>query len=563
MENTTEVQVGNPAKPERPDALGLVARTLTSPQLGTLVALSAALAIGIGLIMWASKPMYAPVFPGATPADSAAIAETLRAQSVPFRVDPKTGSVLVPQDRIEAARLQLSASGLPGNNAVGLELLQQDQSLGTSQFMETARYQHALETELARTIAAMQNVDSARVHLALPRQSVFIRNRARASASVMVKPMPGRRLEDGQVEAMVNLVASSVAYLESGDVTIVDQWGRMLSNGGESVADGETRKQFDYARKLEELYISRIEALLEPLVGVGKVRARVTADVDFNSNEQTRELFDSDPAQIRSEQIHDQSSSQPPALGIPGALSNQPPGAGTTDAKAAAEGAGGETENVNRQSTRNYELDKTITHTRQAPGRVVRLSAAVIVDDRVTMAADGTAQRTPITDEEIERFTALAREAIGYDAARGDTVVVMNQAFQAIEEIEPPAALPLWEQPWFAQVLRQAVAALAILLLIFMVLRPAMKNLRASMQPALLRHGAGGVPGVSGGVEADELGDDVLNLSSPGQRPRALPDASKDYGEVLALARTVAAEDPRRVAKVVKNWVGEQEEENG
>jgi len=527
------------------------AKVLTSPQLGTLVALAAALTLGVGLIMWGSQPNYSPIFDQMNGQDAARVTEVLRADNIPYRIEPKTGLVLVPADQADQIRIKLAASGLPQSTSVGLELLQQEQALGTSQFIETARYQHALETELSRTISSMRNIESARVHLALPKQSVFIRDRAKASASIMVKLFAGRVLEEGQVTAIMNMVASSIPYLESSQVTIVDQWGRLLSTGDESASSTEIRKQFQYARKLESLYVRRIEALLTPLVGNGRVRARVTAEVDFSTNEQTQESFAADPAKVRSEQTQEQlSQGQIGAAGIPGALTNQPPGAGTTDPDAADGKANGQPSNSNRQSTRNYELDKTISHKRQAPGGIMRISAAVIVDDRISVNDKGETVRTPLTPEEIEQFTALAREAVGFDENRGDTVVVLNRAFQPAEEIVAIEPLPLWEQPWIWALSKQILAGLSILLLILLVVRPAMKNLKPSK--SLSADGVQALP------EGGALAADQLSLSQ-GTDAALLPAPPQVYGDILHMARAMAADDPKRVAKVVKDWVSKDE----
>lgn len=532
-----------------PTIIDYVARGLASPQLGALVALAAALTLGVGLIMWASQPNFIPVFDQMNGRDAAAITEALRADNIPYRIQPRTGLVLVPTDQADQIRIKLAASGLPQSTSIGLELLQQEQALGTSQFIETARYQHALETELGRTISNMRNVESARVHLALPKQSVFIRDRAKATASIMVKLSAGRVLEKGQVAAIVSMVASSIPYLEASQVTIVDQWGRLLSTGDESATTAETRKQYEYARKLEELYSNRIEELLTPLVGIGRVRATVTTEVDFTINEQTQETFEADPGKVRSEQNQEQQSQGPiGAAGIPGALTNQPPGAGTTDPNAANGQANSKPNNSSRQSTRNYELDKTITHVRQAPGSIKRVSAAVVVDDRISVNDKGETTRTPLEPEEIEQFTAMAREAIGFDENRGDSVVVFNRTFQPVEEIMPIEPAPIWEQPWVWNLSKQVLAGLSVLLLILMVVRPAMRNLKPSKQASA---GATVLPDGS-------LPEDQLSLSQNGAAAQ-LPPPPQVYGDILHMARAMAADDPKRVAKVVKDWVGKDE----
>ena len=253
----------------------------------------------------------------------------------------------------------------------------------------------------------MRNVESARVHLALPEQSVFVRDRAKASASVMVKPKTGSSVGDEQVSAIASLVASSIPYLDLPQVTVVDQWGRLLSSDDEPDS-GVTRKQYQYARKLEKLYADRIEQLLLPMVGQGRVRAIVTADVDFSSNEQTQERFEPDDGQLRSEQTEQQRATGAGAAGIPGALTNQPPGDGTVDPGLAEGEEQGPAGNESSTAIRNYELDKTITHTRQAPGSVVRLSAAVVIDDLLSTDEEGNTVRTPVTEEALAEYTALA-----------------------------------------------------------------------------------------------------------------------------------------------------------
>ena len=545
MDNSTTGQTNTALENQNPRAIDYIAKGLGSPQLGALVALSAALTLGVGLILWSIKPNYTPVFNQLNNQDVMQIVEQLRNQNIPFEIQPKTGLVLVPQDQLEQIRMSLAASGIPSSTNVGLELLQQEQSLGTSQFMETTRYQHALETELSRTVGSMRNIDTARVHLALPKQSVFIRNRAKASASVMVKLFPGRSLEGGQVDAIVNLVASSIPYLESSQVTVVDNWGKLFSSQDDRSGTGETRKQFEYSRQLENLYAKRIEALLTPLVGEGNVRATVTASVDFTLNEQTQELFDGDPEQLRSEQKQDQMSQAGAAVGIPGALTNQPPAGGTTDAdNPKAEDK--DQINTTSSSTRNYELDKTITHVRKAPGTIQQVSAAVIIDDQKTLSESGEVVRTPLTEDQIDQFTALVKEAVGFNQERGDSVVVLNQSFQPPPEAVPMDPLPIWEQAWFWSAGKQILAGLSVLLLILMVVRPAMRSLKPESQQ--LEHDNDQDQALS---EAEQAGRLVHGDNA------ALEPPQRVYGDILNLARTMADEDPKRVAKVVKDWVGD------
>ncbi len=546
-----------------------LARFFTGPQLGALIVVATALTLGAGLISWTMQPEFVPVSQQGGREDALAIIESLTASAIEYKLDPATGLVLVPKNRFAEIQMNLAASGLTSSKSPqGLELLQNETSLGTSHFTESARYQHALETELSRTISSMRNVESARVHLAMPKQSVFIRDREQSSASVMIKAMPGRSLEDEQVNAIINLVASSIPYLGSEQVTIVDQWGRLLSTGDDSTS-GATRDQYQYARKLEKLYADRIESLLTPIIGPGRVRAIVTADVDFSINEQTQESYEPDAAQLRSEQLDTQiNRNGGAAIGIPGALTNQPPGNGTTDAEIpGADGATTEAQNESSSAIKNYELDKTITHTRRVPGNVRRVSAAVLIDDRIQMNEAGEPVRTPLTEEELAQYTQLAQEAVGFSQERGDSVVVINRSFQPLEEIIPLEPLPIWEQSWLWTMVRQLLIGLSVLLLVLLVLRPAVKRLvSGGTTPEEIAAAEAAALGVDpaaaeDGESADGSADGASGSSS--EWGQSGSNANLDappvvYGDILNMARAMAAEDPKRVAKVVKDWVAEQ-----
>jgi flagellar M-ring protein FliF len=544
----------NNAQQPNPIALAL-ARGLAGPQLGALLVVATALTLGIGLIYWTIQPEFVPVSEQGSREDALQIIESLQASGVEYKLDAATGLVLVPKNQATQVQMNLAASGLTvSNKSMGLEVLQKESALGTSHFTESARYQHALETEMSRTISSMRNVESARVHLAIPKQSVFIRDRELASASVMIKAMAGRSLEEDQVNAIINLVASSIPYLESGQVTVVDQWGRLLSTGDESTS-GATRDQYQYARKLEKLYSERIESLLTPIVGPGRVRAIVTADLDFSSNEQTQESYEPDAAQLRSEQVDTQiNNSGSAAIGIPGALSNQPPGNGTTDATITTAADEQEIRNESSSAVKNYELDRTIIHSKQVPGTVRRVSAAVLIDDKLELDEAGVAVRTALSEEELAQFTILAREAVGFSEQRGDSVVVINRSFQPLEEIVPIEPLPIWEQSWLWVMVKQMLIGLSVLLLVLLVLRPAVKKLvpaKSQSDVAALGHAGGaegGALGGSSGAESWSNGGSNTSLDSP----------PVVYGDILNMARAMAAEDPKRVAKVVKDWVAEQ-----
>jgi flagellar M-ring protein FliF len=541
-----------------------------------LVGVAAAIAAGVAVALWTKGPTYGLLFAGLTNQDSAQVVQALDAANVPYRLDPGSGAISVPVDQIQSVRLQLAGQGLPEGDDAGFAVISKDPGFGVSQFMENARYQHALETELARTITNLQAVGGARVHLALPRQSAFVRDRQSPSASVFLQLKPGRRLESEQVTAIVNLVASSVPELEADQVTVIDQQGRLLSSpGGEDPLGALPTKQFEFARRLEEDYVQRIEQLLTPLVGVGRVRAQVAVDVEMGVTEEAREQYSPDSAVVRSENLSEQSSSNGSGpQGVPGALSNQPPTPGVVLPPAQAEGAQAEgalaaagtpvpsePQNVSKQATRNYEIDRTVSHTRLPAGRLKRLSVAVVVDNSPPTAApvsagDGAdpaaapAAATPLSAAEVENLTRLVKDAVGFDPARGDSVNVMNAPFhpEAIEPVEPFDPIPLWERPFVRDLIKLAVGLIMLLVLVFMVLRPLVRGLLASAKAS-----AGSPKAMLSQTEA------AASAGAGGASAAAGMGKPLAYEQQVAQARSMVQQDPRRVAQVVKTWVAEDE----
>jgi flagellar M-ring protein FliF len=515
-------------------------------QLFMLVGLAGALAAALWLVFWSQGQSYASLYAGLSERETAQIADALAAAGVPYELGAG-GGIAVPEGRLREARMKLASQGLPESDALGVELIQKDAGFGTSQFMENARYQLAMETELARTIVKLQGVQNARVHLALPRASAFVRDRRKATASVMLQLYAGRRLEPGQVQAIVHLVASSVPDLEAGDVTVVDQNGTLLSSQDGTDPLSLSAKQLEYARTVEKDYARRIEELLSPLLGAGRVRAGVTADLDFTVTEQTREDFDPAQQVVRSEQTAtDQRMAGDLAMGVPGALSNQPPQTSPLPpaAQQQPDGAPPQPVSTSQRATRNFEIDRTISHVKQPTGTVRRLSVAVVLDDRLVTAADGKTTAQPLTPEEITRYTQLVKDAIGFDEQRGDRVQLVNASFTTAGPADAVPAEPWYASPLFKQLARQGVAVALVLLLVLVVLRPIMRNLFAAPArlPAAL---PGGAP-----VAAGDLDRDRVTLSSGGA-VAALPN----YEQHVAIARSVAAQDPKRAAQVVKEWV--------
>ena len=532
---------------------GFAAQPVTR-QMALLIGMAASVALGVGVIQWAMKPDFQPLYGAMSPADNATAVSLLQANGIPYTMDGAAGLLSVPSDKIPQARMALASEGFPRGGGVGFESLYQEQEMGLSSFMEQARYNRAVEAELARTISAMDSVKGARVHVAASKQSAFIRRGQEPSASVMVSLYPGRGLSERQLAGIIHLVASSIPELEASKVSVVDQGGKLLSNqGGEDNDFGYTAEQFRIAQQLEDSLNGRIESILEPILGAGAVRAQVTADLDFTRVESTSEQYSPETI-MRSEQTtEDLTLAANAAEGVPGALTDQAPGAAViTDEPPEEEGADAAVASPTRESrksTRNFEMDKTISHTREVPGKLLRLSVAVVVD----YVADEEGNRAALDPERLDEVTALVREAVGFDASRGDTVSVINSPFvipAPPEEIPEPGLL---EQDWIWQAGRAALALIALLALVFTVIRPLIRYSTSSTPPP--PPPSSGLPQLAGpGARGDDVNDDTVALSGPAQA--ALPGATTPaYHQSIAMARNVANEQPARAAYVVKNWM--------
>ena len=547
--------------------------------LGAAAALALLVAILVSTALWVHQPAYRPLYAGLADKEAGQVMEALQAQKIPFRIDETTGSIEVPTDQVHAARLKLATQGLPQSAAGGLELLAQPQGLGVSQFMESARYQHALEVELARSIASLQPVQEARVHLALPKASAFVRDQKKPSASVIVQLYPGRNLEPGQVAAINHLIAASIPGMESSQVMVVDQRGNLLTRGQDGAKSpvGVSEDQFSYARRLEQDYANRIEALLMPIVGPGRVRAQVSADMDFTVVEQTQERFDPASQVLRSEQTSEERRIGGMAPGgIPGALSNQPPGAVQLGAAAPAQAqsplppkvATGDMppagvtdattltppQDISRQSTRNYEIDKTVSRISQPVGTIRRLSVAVLVDDWEQVSAEGESVKTPLNDAELARLTAVVKEAVGFNAARGDSINVVNQAFKVVDFADASEKSPWWARPGLMDAIEKGFVMLMLLAVLVMVVRPLLRRLQpAAMQSIQVMS----PPALPGGMTENSLAEDRLSLDGGIGRSQANAGTTYlPYETRLVTARTLAAQSPERVAHVMRDWMG-------
>lgn len=523
-----------------------------------------AIALLVGLTLWSRVPDYEVLFSNISDKDGGAIVAMLQQQNVPHKFSEGGHAILVPSQYVHDTRLKLAAQGLPRGGSVGFELME-NQKLGQSQFSEQVTYQRALEGELSQTIGTLAAVNSARVHLAIPKQSAFLRDDQKPSASVVLGLLGGRTLTPEQVGGIVHLVASSVPQLAPSSVSVLDQNGNLLSNKQEP-GDGSALNptQLKYVHEIEAATIRRIEAMLEPIMGRGNYRVQTAADIDFSHTEQTAETYKPNPtpqAAIRSQQMSESISNQPAAGGVPGALSNQPPAPATapvTDPAApgtpAAAGQGVPI-NTRKDSTTNYELDKTVQHVRQPTGQIRRLSVAVLVAQKVEADAKGVAKPVPLSEEEMQRINALTREAMGFSEARGDTLNVSAAPFTEVRE--EVVETPIWKDPEMTGLAGELVKYLLVAgvaaYLLFGVLRPLVRTLTAPVEQDeeqavrdVTLDEDGQPIGIAGGVAAQ------LELS-----PEAR--AQLEFENKLGAARTMAKNDPKAIAEVIKHWVSGDE----
>jgi flagellar M-ring protein FliF len=566
-------------------ALQVLADMPVLRQVGVMAGLAASVALGVWVVRWAWLPGYAVLYGHLPPKEATEVVAGLERAGFRHRLDAQSGAVLVPAEDLHRARLSLAAEGLPHSAELGFEILNKQPELGTSQFLEQARYQRALEVELARSIATLTSVEKARVHLAQPRQSAFVRERRPPTASVLVHLYPGRSLEEAQVGAIAHLVAASVPGMQVGDVRVVDQRGRLLTVPEQGRDALMSQQELDYTRRLEAEHVRRIEGLLAPILGTDGMRAQVVAEVDFTRTEQTRESFHPELSALRSQQVSQETrSGGPPAVGVPGALSNTPPGAGVAPEQTGprAEGnappgatpgqpglpgaapgaagtpglAAGATPAAPLSSlkyTQNFEVDRVVSHTTLPSATLRRLAVAVVLDDHRLVGEDGQTTRRPLTAEETERFTGLVKEAVGFNPERGDTVNVVNVSFAGGALEEPVADSAPWDTSWAWNLGRQALGVLFVLVLALGVLRPAMRRL-TSQTPALA---APAVLGEPRGADAGEPAADRLSLS--GGAAVARLSAREQQQQQTEALRALVDQDPRRVAQVVRSWIAQDE----
>ncbi len=527
-------------------------------QLGLMIGLAASVAIGVGVVLWSQGDDYRPLYTNLDQMDPTDVLNVLQSNQINYKVDQNTGALLVVADQMHDARLKLAGAGISPDGSFGFEMLDKEQPLGTSQFMENARFKRGLEGELGRTISSIRAVRGARVHLAIPKTTAFIRDTRKPSASVFLELYSGTGINSEQVRAIANLVASSIPELALEQVTVVDQQGKLLSNFDSDQEMAVAHKQLDYIRQMETGFVNRVGSILEPVLGQDGFRVEVSADIDFTQVEQTDESFNPDLPAIRSEQVVEEARNGGGGLGgVPGALTNQPPANADAPEQAGQGAAGAETSvgNSRRQSVRNYELDRTISHTRHQVGRLRRLSVAVLVDNiNKTDAESGETTSIPVPQEDLDRLSILIRDAVGFDAARGDSVNIINSPFIAKEVVapEPVEELPIWEQPMIMRYARMVGGFLVLMILFFGVLRPVMRSLTDTAKDMREMEAQRALGELSGDLGGD-LGDEAVTLSGGDSLMLAGPD--ENHEQQLNAVRGLIAEDPGRVAQVVKSWV--------
>ena len=538
---------------------GAMPSVLQGRQLGLIVAIAASLGLVVGIFLWAQQPSYSTMFSELAEDERARIVEALQAGDRDYRVEPRSGAIQVPSGQVHETRLYLAGEGLPRGQGMGYEMLQQDQRFGTSQFMESARFQRAMENELARSIASLGAVEGARVHLAMPRETVFIRENASPTASVVVRLATGRRLSDGQVSAIVHLVASSVPSMTEDGVTVVDERGNLLTRGEDANDMGLSSRQFDYQQLVERTYARRIEELLTPMLGEGRVKAQVSAQIDFSRQESTQEVFDPEGV-LRSEQIsEDRDRRMGMEGGVPGALTNQPPGAGQI-VEEQQEGEDGEAPpmRLSNSAIRNFEVGKTIRHTQHGQGNIDRLTVAVLVDEPTVTGADGESVREAMSEQELNRLSGLVRDAVGFSEARGDSINIISAAFQDVPVEEfVSEEVPFWQQPWAMELVRWLIAAMVVLALIGFVVRPLVNGLLTANRrdneerEQQLR------------LSAERQQNEQLALSgaggSAGQLGYSTPQSDGSHQARIDAAREMINQDPALAANTVKKWLNDGE----
>ncbi|ENO1230263.1 flagellar basal-body MS-ring/collar protein FliF [Vibrio alginolyticus] len=520
--------------------------------------LAAIVAAIIVVALWSSSQSFRPLYSQQERFDIGEIVSVLESEGVSYRMQEQNGQVLVPEGEVAKVRMLLASKGVKAKLPTGLDSLKEDSSLGTSQFMETARYRHGLEGELVRTIMSLNSVANARVHLAIPRQTLFVRqNSENPSASVMLELKPGEDLKPEQVEAIINLVVGSVTAMKPEFVSVIDQYGRLLSADVASAEAGKVNaKYLEYQKSVEKQIIQRAADMLTPIVGPSNFRVQVAADLDFSQVVETQEILDNAPVVRNEHTIHNNSVDQI-ALGVPGSLSNQPPVTGSGEVET------NDSQNTNARSevNRQYAVGSSVRRTQYQQGQIEKLSVSVLLNSKAS--PDGVAW----SEADKEQISNMIMDAVGISATRGDSLSLMSFNFTPIE-IDAPPALPWWQDPTVQQPIRYVIGGLLGLAMIFFVLRPLIMHLTGVDKP---------VPELNFAEPQEE--PDYENLQTREEREHEevldrrlsekgisassgldvnsdmLPPAGSPLEIQLKHLQLIANEEPERVAEILKQWV--------
>ena len=557
---------------DTPDSAPAAAPTFFQTTMGKRVAagggMAIVLAIMVAVWMWSQAPEYRVLFSNYSDRDGGAITASLDQMGVPYKFSEGGSAILVPSEQIHDLRLKLAAQGLPKGGNVGFELME-NQKLGTSQFLEQVNYQRSLEGELARSIQSLGSVSSARVHLALPKPSVFVRDQQKPTASVLLNLQPGRALDPGQVSAIVHLVASSVPELTIGNVTVVDQNGTLLSDTSNKGAGSKQldATQLKYVDTVQQNIIKQVESIIKPIVGEGNVRAEATAEIDFAQVDTAAEMYKPnsppEPQAIRSQQTSESSQPGAGASGIPGALSNQPPGvnAAPVEGQLPPGGAQGAAGPSRKDSTTNYEVDKTIRYEQRPMGGIKRLTVGVVVNYRRSVdPKTGKVTVRPLAAAEVAQINELVKQAMGYNQTRGDTLNVANAPFDGVDKpAEAVQPMEWWSDPanfpLFKEIARYAFVAAVIAFLYFRFLRPLLR-------PAIRKFDeATAIPEEEKDEDNDEEAAAAEAEAAAEEQEEEVEQQrrAQGYRANLKVAQDLAREDPRIVANVIKAWLGSNE----
>jgi len=522
-----------------------------------MIVVALVILVGLAAILTMREPAMTQLFPRLAEEDKALVMQNLEAQGIKGKIDQTTGTILVPRNDYHRARIQLAAAGLPKSSAAGYDILT-NMPIGASRAVELVKLKQAQESELARSIMEIRDVEGARVHLAIPERSAFVRDQNPPSASVFLKLSQGRALSQGQVQSIAHLVSSSIPYLPVANVTIVDQTGALLTNPQRDNDLGLSAQQLEYKTRIEKMLRERIANLLTPIVGIGNFNSEVNADIDFTRTEQTNETYDPNMQAVRSQQETIQESSDARARGVPGATSNQPP---NTPALTATPPGGGTAQTADnsraRSSTtvRNFEVSREVRSTRRAVGEIKRITLAVVVRSAMVPDENGRMVEKPLSEDERNRMTQLLQEAVGYVPDRGDKITLISSSFAEMQKLEGRS---WYDAPWLEDAIKQIVIVLILGVVVLGALKPFLERLLDRSMSTSMRSEEPIVgEGESIEVREGETLEDIKARLKPKKNAISaeLLDTANTYDDKITLIRMLVGDDSARVTAVLKSLI--------